>query len=137
MGPGAAAVAAVALTGCGGAKHAQAPRQPALPRSLASELALRSEAVADALAGGDSCRARALAQQLQARTISGINARRVPAGLQEQLSSATNQLVTRISCTSVTASHSPPAKEERPKPEDHGKKRGHRKHGRGKADADD
>jgi outer membrane murein-binding lipoprotein Lpp len=94
---GAAALAALCLSGCGGdAKRTSPP--PTLPRALASSLAARSDAVADALAAGDSCRALTLAQQLRGDTIAAITAGRVDARLQEELTSAVNDLAERVEC---------------------------------------
>jgi outer membrane murein-binding lipoprotein Lpp len=94
---GAAALAALYLSGCGGeAKRASPP--PTLPRTLASSLAARSDAVADALAAGDSCRALTLARQLRAETIAAVNARRVDARLHEELTAAVNDLAERVRC---------------------------------------
>jgi hypothetical protein len=61
-------------------------------------LASRSDEVAQALAGGDHCRALSLAQQLQQETIAAINAGRVPGAFQEQLGSAVGDLLSRIQC---------------------------------------
>jgi hypothetical protein len=94
----AALVAAFCLAGCGsGSEHRVAP-QPQLPAPVASALASRSDEVAQALAGGDQCRALSLAQQLQQETIAAINARRVPRAFQEQLGSTVADLVSRIQC---------------------------------------
>jgi len=86
--------------------------------------------VAAALAAGDSCRALALARRLQQRTIAAINHGKVAAGLQEQLSGAVNELVTRVRWVPpvVTTTPTPPSAH-------HGKQKGHEKHhgeGRGK-----
>jgi hypothetical protein len=95
---GAALLAAFCLAGCGsGSEHRVAP-QPQLPAPVASALASRSDEVAQALAGGDQCRALSLAQQLQQETIAAINARRVPRAFQEQLGSTVADLVSRIQC---------------------------------------
>jgi hypothetical protein len=95
---GAALVAAFCLAGCGsGSEHRVAP-QPTLPAAVASALASRSDEVAQALAGGDDCRALSLAQQLQQETITAINAGRVPGAFQEQLGSTAGDLVSRIQC---------------------------------------
>jgi hypothetical protein len=115
---GAAVAAAFCLSACGGAKRS-APPPPAFSHSLGTGLAAQSDAVAVALASGDSCRASTLAQQLQQRTIAAINQGRVAAGLQEQLSSAVNALVTRVQCVPPQA----PAEQEH----GHGK---HKKHGK-------
>jgi len=120
MGRELAAAAAVALLlgGCGGTRHAAPPRPPALPRALASDLASASDEVAAALASGDSCRALTLVHGLQAQTIAAINAHRVPAGLQEQLSGSVNSLAARVSCV--------------PPPDNRGKHKDHEKHGKKK-----
>jgi hypothetical protein len=68
---------------------------------VASALASRSDEVAQALAGGDQCRALSLAQQLQQETISAINAGRVPGAFQEQLGSTVGDLLSRIQCVPV------------------------------------
>ena len=95
---GAALAAAFCLAGCGsGSEHRVAP-QPKLPAPVASALASRSDEVAQALAGGDQCRALNLAQQLQQETISAINAGRVPGAFQEQLGSTVGDLLSRIQC---------------------------------------
>jgi hypothetical protein len=95
---GAALAAALCLAGCGsGSEHRVAP-QPKLPAPVASALASRSDEVAQALAGGDHCRALTLAQQLQDETIAAVNAGRVPGAFQEQLGSTVADLVSRIQC---------------------------------------
>jgi outer membrane murein-binding lipoprotein Lpp len=116
---GAAALTALCLSGCGGAKQS-APPPPKLPRALASQLASTSDAVADSLATGDSCRALTLAQQLQTQTIAAINAGRVPNALQEQLSGSVNALVARVRCVAPAV----PA----PAPKEHGKGHEKKKH---------
>jgi hypothetical protein len=101
---GAALVVAFCLAGCGsGSEHRVAP-QPKLPAPVASALASRSDEVAQALAGGDQCRALSLAQQLQKETISAINAGRVPGAFQEQLGSSVGDLLSRIQCVPVAKS---------------------------------
>lgn len=112
--------AALFLSACGGAKQ-QPPPPPTFSRSLASSLAAQSDAVADALAAGDSCRALSLANALQQRTIAAINEGRVSADLQEQLSSAVNALVARVKCVPPAT----PAPQEQK--HDHGKHKGHGK----------
>ncbi|HSC73498.1 MAG TPA: hypothetical protein VLB89_04975 [Gaiellaceae bacterium] len=109
-------MAALCLSACGGAKQS-APPPPALSHSLGASLAARSDAVASALAAGDSCRARTLARQLQQRTIAAINEGHVAAGLQEQLLSAVNALVAGVQCVP------PPPPQVGPR-HDHGKHKG-------------
>ena len=136
----AAALAALCLSGCGDDAKRAAPHPPTLPRILATQLAARSDAVANALAEGESCRARALAQQLQRATIAAVNAGRVDARLQEDLTSAVNDLAARVRCV-------PPVVQPREDEEDNedrddrgknkgkdkkeGKGRGHGKKGKG------
>ena len=115
---GAALAAALSLSACGGAKQS-APPPPTFSRSLASSLAAQSDAVASALAAGDSCRALALAHRLQQSTIGAINQGRVSAGLLEQLSTAVNSLVVRVRCVP------PPPRDDK---HDHGKHKGRSKH---------
>ncbi len=70
-----------------------------------SALASRSDAVAQALAAGDQCRALSLAQQLQQETVAAINAGRVPGAFQEQLGSTVGDLVSRIQCVPAAKPH--------------------------------
>ena len=111
----AALAVALCLAGCGSGSERRAAPQPKLPAPVASALASRSDEVAQALAGGDHCRALALAEQLQQETIAAINAGRVPRAFQEQLGSTVGDLVSRIQC--VPAS----------KPRDDGKHKGKHK----------
>jgi hypothetical protein len=115
---GAAVAVALCLSGCGGAKRA-APHPPTLPRSLATALAARSDSVADALAAGDSCRALALARQLQHETIAAINTGRVSGPFLEDLTGAVNDLTARVTCVPPPPT---PAKKGHGKREKHGKK---------------
>ena len=102
---GAALAAALCLAGCGsGSEHRAAP-QPRLPASVASALASRSDEVAQALTGGNQCRALSLALQLQRETISAINAGRVPGAFQEHLGSTVGDLVSRIRCVPAAKPH--------------------------------
>jgi hypothetical protein len=117
---GAALAAALCLAGCGSGSERRVAPQPKLPAPVASALASHSDEVAQALAGGDHCRALTLAQQLQDETIAAVNAGRVPGAFQEQLGSTVGDLVSRIQC--VPAS----------KPRDDGKHKGkHKKEHKG------
>lgn len=121
---GAAALAALCLSACGGAADRAAPPPPTFPRVLGATLAARSDAVAAALAEGDGCRARATAQQLQRETIAAINAGRIAAPLQEELSSAVNDLAARVTCVPPPAA---PSGDQRPI---HKGKRHEKQHGK-------
>jgi hypothetical protein len=113
---GAAALAALCLSSCGGeAKRASPP--PTLPRPLATSLAAGSDAVADALAAGESCRALTLAHQLRAETIAAVNTGRVDARLEEDLTGAVNDLAERVRCV-------PPPQPRNEDEADHGKGKG-------------
>src|SRR5436305_12334958 len=93
---GAAVSAVLSLAACGSQRAERTAPAPTLPRGLATTLAARSDAVADALAAGDSCRAATLADELQRETIDAINSRRVAPLLQESLSATVNDLVARV-----------------------------------------
>jgi hypothetical protein len=116
---GAAVAVALCLNGCGGARRA-APHPPTLPRPLATALAERSDAVADALAAGDSCRALTLARQLQRETIAAIDQGHVGGPFLEDLTGAVNDLTGRVTCVPP-----PPT----PAENEHGHKK-HEKHGK-------
>ena len=119
-------VVAVAA-GCGGRHHAHTSQRPKLPRALAVRLAAASAQVARKLDAGDSCGARAAAQNLQQRTIDAINGGGVPAALQEPLQSTVTDLAARIRCTPQPTPAPPatPAKNHGHEHKDHGKHKGH------------
>jgi hypothetical protein len=126
---GAALVAALCLAGCGGGADLPAPVRPKLPAELATQLAERSDRVAAALAAGDACGALGEATALQQATVQAINARQVPAALQEDLSGTVNDLAGRIHCV-------PAQQQDEGERDEHGKGPG--KHeGKGKKGKDD
>ena len=132
-GVGAALVAAlVFVAGCGAGSERAAPKRPLIPAALAAKLAARSDDVVRLLERNDGCGALAAAKDLQRETIAAINARRVPARLQEPLVGATNDLLLRIHC----APPPPPAAEaDNGEQKKHGKgddKRHGKGHGKGK-----
>jgi hypothetical protein len=102
---GAVLAAALTLAGCGSGSEERAAPQPKLPPPVAAALASRSDEVAQTLAAGDSCRALTLARKLQQETVAAINAGRVPAPFQEQLSSTVGDLVSRIRCVPAEKPH--------------------------------
>jgi hypothetical protein len=95
-------VAAALLGGCGGDGGAETPL---LPQDLANSLAAQSDAVAASLDGGNPCGAADQARALRERVIAAVNEGRVPAGLQEELGSAANDLAatTETACTEAQA----------------------------------
>jgi hypothetical protein len=90
----------LAAAGCGGGERSaetSAPR-PTLPRSVADDLAARSDAIADALDAGDVCTAAVHADELKDATIAAINNGQVPSAFQEDLQARANELVNTINC---------------------------------------
>jgi hypothetical protein len=116
--------------GCGGSAKEAAPPPPTFPRPVAAALAAQSDAVADALAAGDACRALAQARQLQRAAIDAINARRVDARLQEDFQSAVNDLASRVTCTPPPTAQPEDEKHDRGRHRDKG-------HGKNKNEGDD
>jgi hypothetical protein len=111
----AACSCALVLAGCGGGgERAAPPPPPRIPSGLAQRLAAEADLVAAAPAR--SCAARAAAVRLQTDAIASVG--RVPGRYQEQLMSAANGLVDRLSpCTEPTRREPPRGK-------------GHNKHGK-------
>ncbi|MGH3092127.1 MAG: hypothetical protein ACRDOG_07345, partial [Gaiellaceae bacterium] len=92
-----ALVCAAVLAGCGGDGEETAPG-PTLPQGLATDLADRSDAIADSYAGGDVCGAAGQADDLLAAVLAAIEEGRVPAEFQESLTGTANKLVNEINC---------------------------------------
>jgi hypothetical protein len=128
----AAALAALAVAGCGGTQNAAPPTAaPKLPRALAQAWAQQAEQVAVAIDEGDGCTARQRAATLRSQVVDAVNAHRVPRRYLEQLVSTTNDLAGRITCTPPPAPVvARPAKHEHPKPPKPPKPHGHDKHGK-------
>jgi hypothetical protein len=120
---GAGLAAALVLSGCGSGSERHAELRPTLPRDVALRLAHMSDGVAAALAVGDDCRARTLAQTLRQQASAAV----VPAGLRTQLRAATNDLARRIECIQPPR---PTVAEPQPKEHDRGKHKGEKKHGK-------
>jgi hypothetical protein len=116
------AAAALAAAGCGGGERSAdtAPPAPALPRTVAEELAARSDAVADALDAGDVCTAAGRADELLDATITAINNGQVPPTFQEDLQARANELVNTVNCP-------PPPTTTEEKEDEKDKKRGKKK----------
>ena len=128
------ALCAFVAGGCGSETRRSAPPPPRLPAALAADLASHSDDVARLLDASDGCGALDAAKALQRRAIAAINAGRVPARLQEPLSTAANDLVFRIHCVPPPAPAPAAADNEQP-PRGHGEDdKGHekeKKHGGG------
>lgn len=88
----------VAVAGCGGGGDAVPPPGPAIERATAERLASTSDAIADALDGGDVCGAAGLADELNGQVIEAINAGRIPPTFQEDLQARANELVNTVNC---------------------------------------
>ena len=119
--------AALLLSGCGNGAERRTARRPTLPRAVAVRLAHASDGVAAALAAGDGCRARTLAQALHQQA----SAAAVPTALRPQLQRATSDLARRIECVPPPP---PPTVAVEPQDEgnghDNGKHKGEKKHGK-------
>jgi hypothetical protein len=120
---GAALLAALCLAGCGGGSGHRAAPQPKLPRTVALALASRSDEIAAALAGEDSCHAFTAARKLQQETVASINAGNIPAAFQEDLGSAVADLVSRIRCVPTANAAPENGKHKDRKPRRHEKKK--------------
>jgi hypothetical protein len=68
----------------------------------AEQLASKSDAIADALDGGDVCGAAGLADELNDEVIEAINAKRIPPAFQEHLQARANELVNTVNCPPPT-----------------------------------
>ena len=126
-------VAVALLAGCGGAASKQTPpRTPRLPHALATSWRAQADAVAAALAAGDGCTAQTRAVALRTSVIDAVDAHRVSPRFQETLTSAVNDLASRITCTPPPPAATPAPVVVAPKPpahgEGHGRGRGHEKH---------
>jgi hypothetical protein len=98
----AALLVTVALAACGGGDSASdetaTAAAPTLPRTLAEELALASDEVADLIEAGDGCAASERAAELRERTLAAVESGEVPAELEDPLVTAVEALATEIVC---------------------------------------
>jgi HPt (histidine-containing phosphotransfer) domain-containing protein len=83
-----------------------------LPRAVASDLAAKSDAIADALGLGDVCTAAGLADQLKDAVDAAVSGGQVPPAYQDELEQTATDLQNEVNC-------------EEKKHEDRGKKKGH------------
>jgi hypothetical protein len=122
--------AALAAGGCGGGDRSAETTAPGptLPRTVAEDLAARSDAIAAALDAGDVCTAAVRADELQGATATAINNGQVPQEFQEDLQARANELVNAVNCPpppTTTAEK----EEENGKGKGRGKKKGNEKKG--------
>lgn len=129
----AALVVAVALAACGGDDSASDETSTAaaasLPQSVAEELALASDDVAELLEAGDGCAASDRAAELRERTLAAVENGDVPAALEQPLLTAVERLAAQIVCEPATT-------EEEDEEDDRGKGKGKAK-GKDKDDEED
>ena len=127
--------ALLALAGCGSSSRVAAPPPPKLPRTIATELADRSDALAVALTRNDGCAARVQIHALESQTRAAFAAGRVPSVFHARLLAAIQSLAARLPGCSPPPPPPvrPPAKPKPPK-KGHGD---HGNHGHGKGDQGD
>ena len=110
----AALTLAIVLAACGGGSNVSA-EGPTLPRSVADDLAGRSDQIADALEGGDVCGAARLADELKDAVEAAVAGGRIPPAFQEELERTATDLQNQVNCE----------EKQKPKDEGKGKKKGH------------
>jgi hypothetical protein len=111
----AAITLAFLLAACGGGSSVNA-EGPALPRSVADDLAGRSDQIADALDGGDVCGAAHLADQLKDAVDAAVAGGRIPLAFQDELERTASDLQNQVNCEE---------KKEHEKDKGKGEKKGH------------
>jgi hypothetical protein len=104
----AAALSALVLAGCGGGVDPE-PQAPALPRSLAQDLAAQADQIAETFAAGDVCGAAGQADDLKDAATAAVDAGRIPAAMRQELLATVEVLVNEINCPPPEP---PPAEEE-------------------------
>jgi outer membrane biosynthesis protein TonB len=129
------------LAACGSESRVQVTPAPRLPRTVASSLATRSDALASALRRRDACAARIQVHGLERQIRLAIRAGRVPVAYRARLLTAATRLAARVPrCVPPPPPASPPppappqapAKHKpKPKPPKDHKKPHHKHHGKG------
>jgi hypothetical protein len=95
----------LALAACGGTSG------PRLPQAYAQTLSSRADRAAELLDRGRTCRAALLVATIRDEAIAAINAHTIPAPLQEDLLSRSNDLADAVRCGSpLSGSPSPAAR---------------------------
>jgi hypothetical protein len=87
----------IALAGCGDSTRTSA-EEPALPRAVATDLAAKSDLVADALDSGDVCGAAVLADRLKDAVDAAVSGGRVPPTFQDELEQTATDLQNEVNC---------------------------------------
>ena len=129
-------LAVLGVSACGSQSRVTETRPaPRLPPAVASSLAVRSDALAQALQSGDVCEARIQVHGLERQTRLAIDAGRVPRAYQDRLLAAAERLAAQ---TPPCVPSPPPAAPVRPAPapkddkgenkDEHKQKDGHGKH---------
>jgi hypothetical protein len=93
----AAITLAIALVGCGHSTKTSA-QEPALPRSVANDLAAKSDRIAGALDSGDVCGAASLADRLKDAVDAAVSSGRVPPAFQDELEQTATDLQNEVNC---------------------------------------
>ena len=88
---------AIALAGCGGGST-PTTAQAELPRAVANDLALKSDAIADALDGGDQCKAAQLADELRHAVEAAVSGGQVPSAFRGELVRNATDLQNEVNC---------------------------------------
>jgi|SRR6476646_4886483 hypothetical protein len=126
------AAAVLVLSACDSESRVQSRPAPRLPRTVATKLALRSDALAAALRRGDGCAAKIQMHGLERQTRLAISSGRIPTAFRARLLAAVADLSGRMpTCVPPPPPPPPVARQPPPRP---GKdeKKAHGKHDRGK-----
>ena len=113
----AALTLALVLAACGGGSSVNS-ETPALPRSVADNLAAKSDEIADALDRGDQCGAAHRADELKDEVEAAIADGGVPAAYQGELERTATELQNNVNCDEQ-------GKELKDEDKGKGKKKGH------------
>src|SRR6266511_3919348 len=103
----------LALAACGGGSE-QSSDEQLIPRALASDMAAKSDAIADAIDAGDVCGAAQLADELKDAVDAAVSGGQIPPAYQRDLEETATELQNEVNC-------------EEPKGKGKGKGKGHDK----------
>jgi len=126
--------AVLVLSACDSESRVQSRPAPRLPRTVATKLALRSDALAAALRRGDGCAAKIQMHGLERQTRLAISSGRIPAAFRARLLAAVGDLSRRMPTCVPPPPPPPPSpilRQPPPKP-GNDKKKEHGKHDKGK-----